>query len=302
MRLHWLTSTLCLAISFPLGNAWSQGRSYRSLADSPQIYITSAPGVQDGIFGILPSGALCTIVPPTGEWDGLLELDLSADGSLLYVLQSNHGTGVHRVLVFETDGTLVRKFEGFSSTLMAMTVLDNGEIYLLHTNASGQNSRVLRVDPQTGQITVHFDFGQAWTLRDMDHDESGNLYFTGGPGPPNSIGVFKITPDGHLSLHAALLFCSGIEYHAETRTFWTTVNLAGASAYVYTVDLGGNVQFYSGVLGFTQPSVRGISFDPVRSAPVIGLGGPGKVGYIGMDWQFHGIADLLWPIDVDVVP
>ncbi|QDU69762.1 hypothetical protein [Engelhardtia mirabilis] len=224
----------------------------------------------------------------------------------LYALRSNHWTRTHRALLATPDGASTTVAGGYDTTLMGMAITPDGPINVLQLTDDA--TKLIRIDPAAGFANQQVTLGPAMAVRDMDAGPDGSLHFTGGP--LDDLGVWLIAPDGALAKLPALIpglpFSptsnpSAIHCDQASGTLWVAQNSPSVEARVYTIDLAsGDAALWCQIAGCPQPSVRGISYDPVSRLPIVGLDAYATVGYLDQSGVAQASIRIARPADVDL--
>ena len=273
------------------------------------VYILNAPSTSsagnDSIVGFDQAGHRSTLVASNAALNGIREIEFSADGRVLYALQSNASLNTHRLLCFDVAGNIVDEITGFNGSLHAMTRAPNGLLYVsVHDFYPAATIRLVEVNPVSKTLRTVATYVEHF-VGDMTCDADGNLYFTGWQwGGPYDC-VFKIEPSGRKTVFAdsgdGLSDPFGITYDWRHRKIWVT-SVTGGSAYlggkIHCFELDGTECFQADLGSFRQPQARGVVADD-DGLPLIPLGTFDKV--VKMD-SAGAVKDmwtgLRWPVDI----
>lgn len=288
----------------------SGGSAFGQAFTPGDLYVMNAPSTaSEGDDSILKvsGGTVSYFVPPLSGMNGSREIAFSPDGSTLYVMQSHYSLGIHRVQYFNGSGAVVDTVTGFDGTLRAMTVNTDGNLYIIVSEFSG-NAKLVGVDVATKVITDLLDFGTDYFIGDMDHDDAGNIYFTGWAVGGVQDAIFKISTSLTLSVLAdgsdGLDSPFGLYFDSASQRLWVANSMGTVPAELYSFDLAGNGTYYADVGTLGQPNVRGLLIDPADGLPLAPLGEYDKVVKVAGSGALTDVVtdSVHWPVDLDYVP
>jgi len=229
-------------------------------------FVLNAPeGADDSIVRASRDGTTVRIVGDEPDYDGMLQIAIEPEGTMLYALQSA-GT-VHRVLFFDPgSGALTAEADlgagalGYEPTVFALALAGDGVLYVA---LEGQGTtRLLTVDPATQQVAEALDFASDVEVADMTAVGSEALFLTTGGG--NEIVRVEL-PGLETSTFAgagdSLSTPIGITFDPATQLLWVANNPPGGTADLVQFDLSGNATPFNPVAGYSDPQIRGLAID-----------------------------------------
>jgi hypothetical protein len=269
-------------------------------------FVLNAPeGADDSIVRASRDGATVRIVGDEPDYDGMLQIALEPEGTMLYALQSA-GT-VHRVLFFDPgSGALVAESDlggevlGYEPTPWALALAGDGLVYVA---LEGQGTtRLVTVDPATQQATEVLNFGVDIQVADMTAVGSEALFITTGTSDSiERVDLAGLTTSTFADAGDSLSTPIGITYDPATELLWVANNPGGV-ADIVQLDLAGAVTPFNPVAGYNDPQIRGLEIDTgmVVLATVQSADAVVSIGILGGVVEFF--TDMIEaPVDIEIV-
>jgi hypothetical protein len=269
-------------------------------------FVLNAPeGGADSIVRSSRDGTTVRIVGDEPDYDGMLQIAIEPEGTMLYALQT--AGSVHRVLFFDPgSGELTAEADlgaavlGYEPTLWAMALAGDG---LLYVALEGQGTtRLVTVDPATQLAAQVLDFATDLEVADMTAAGSDALFITTGGG--NSIERVELAgfatstfADGSDSLANPI----AITYDASTDLLWVANNPGGV-ADIVQFDQSGAVTPFNPVAGYNDPFIHGLEIDTgmVVLATVQNADAVVSIGILGGVVEFF-TEMIEAPVDIEIV-
>lgn len=280
---------------------------------SRHYFVLSSPSTNStgntSLVRVTKRGDFQVLAGPDPALDGIRELEVEPDGSVLYALQSNFSLVQQRIIVMDpTDGSIDDEIAldeatlGYSPSPSAMALSLNGLIYVV-VGQSGVDSHLVAVNPGTKSVTPIMSYGSSISLRDLTVDTDGNLFLTSGDE------IHRLSPAYHTWTTWAdagdgLDTPFGITYDFVTDAVWVGNSRPSITAEIYSFPFAGPSGLYAEILGYNQPQLRGLLIDD-DGAPLAPLGEHDLIVRVADDgtsttvWDStHGVD---FPTDIKVV-
>jgi len=280
---------------------------------SRHYFVLSAPSTDSSgntsVVRVTKRGDFQVLAGPDPALDGIRELEVEPDGSVLYALQSNFSLVQQRIIVMDpADGSIDDEIPldqatlGYSPSPSAMALSLNGLIYVV-VGESGVDSHLVAVNPANKSVTPIMSYGSSISLKDMTVDTDGNLFLTSGDE------IHRLSPAYHTWTTWAdagdgLDSPFGITYDFASDAVWVGNSRPSTTAQIYSFPLAGQSGLYAEILGYSQPQLRGLLVDD-DGIPLAPLGSVDLIVRVADDgnsttvWDSsHGVD---YPTDIKVV-